>query len=40
MLVTCLPFSVSTKCGVADVFMFRLERIGLFGCCFTKLIGK
>lgn len=40
MPVTSLSPLISTKCYAADIFMFRLDRIGLFSCCFTKLIGK
>jgi len=40
MLVTSLPPPLSRISTAADIFMLRLERIGLFSCCFTKLIGK
>lgn len=40
MPVTSLSPLISMKCYAADIFMFRLDRIGLFRCCFTKLIGN
>lgn len=40
MPVTSLPSPTSRISYAADMFVFRLERITLLSCCFTKLIGK